>query len=118
MKVRAFALQMVERVTVRKGHRQMFIVVNRITAPTEAMDRMTEAFHRNAGSLGDFEGFIAFELWRGETTLEAVTKWESREAFEAWRNSDNFLASHAGARSGQGGGAAVAYYEGEVVAER
>ncbi len=99
----------------------MFIAVNRITAPKEAMDRMTEAFHRNAASLKDFEGFIAFELWRGETTLEAVSKGESREAFDAWRNSDNFLASHAGARGsqgGQGGGSAAAFYEGEIVVER
>ena len=96
----------------------MFIAVNRITAPKEAMDRMTEGFRRNSASLKDFDGFIAFELWRGETTLEAVSKWESREAFDAWRNSENFLASHAGARSGQGGGSAATYYEGEVVVER
>lgn len=96
----------------------MFIAVNRINAPKEAMDRMTEGFRRNAASLKGFEGFIAFELWRGETTLEAVSKWESREAFDVWRNSDNFLASHAGARGGQGSGSAAAFYEGEVVVER
>lgn len=96
----------------------MFIAVNRISAPQEAIDHMTEAFRRNSASLKDFEGFIAFELWRGEAGLEAVSKWASREAFDAWRNSDNFLASHAGARSGQGGGSAAAFYEGEIMAER
>ena len=104
----------------------MFIAVNRITAPQQAMERMVEGFRRNADSLKQFEGFIAFELWRGETTLEAVSKWTSREAFEAWANSDSFLASHGFARgqggqqgSGQqGGGATVAYYEGEVMSQR
>ncbi|HEU0028557.1 MAG TPA: antibiotic biosynthesis monooxygenase family protein [Ktedonobacterales bacterium] len=96
----------------------MFIAVNRISAPKEAIERMTEAFRRNAASLKDFEGFIAFELWRGDDGLEAVSKWESREAFDAWRSSDNFLASHAGARGGQGGGASATYYDGEVMAER
>ncbi len=104
----------------------MFIAVNRITAPPQAMERMVEGFRRNADSLKSFAGFIAFELWRGETTLEAVSKWSSREAFEAWANSDSFLASHGFARgqsgqqgSGQqGGGATVAYYEGEVMAQQ
>lgn len=96
----------------------MFIAVNRIAAPQEAMERMTEGFRRNAPSLKEFAGFISFELWRGETTLEAVSKWESREAYETWRNSENFLASHAGARGGQSSGSAAAFYEGEVVVER
>ena len=70
----------------------------RDAAPPEAIVRMTEGFRRNAASLKEFAGFIAFELWRGDGTLEAVSKWESRAAFEAWRASDNFLAAHAGAR--------------------
>lgn len=98
----------------------MFIAVNRITAPAQAMDRMVEGFRKNADSLKAFEGFLALELWRGETTLEAVSKWASREAFEAWANSDSFLASHGFARSqgGGGGGAAVAYYEGETLSQQ
>ncbi|HZC04278.1 MAG TPA: antibiotic biosynthesis monooxygenase [Ktedonobacterales bacterium] len=104
----------------------MFVAVNRITAPQQAMDRMVEGFRRNAESLKQFEGFLALELWRGETTLEAVSKWASREAFEAWANSDSFLASHGfargqggqqGAQGAQGGGATVAYYEGDVLAQ-
>lgn len=96
---------------------RMFVAVNRITAPEQAIERMVEGFRRNAESLKDFEGFVALELWRGDGTLDAVSKWGSRVAFEAWANSDSFLASHGFAR-GQGGGAgaAVAYYEAEVVA--
>lgn len=94
--------------------RRMFVAVNRITAPAQAIDRMVEGFRHNAASLKDFEGFLALELWRGDGTLDAVSKWTSRAAFEAWANSDSFLASHGFAR-GQGGGSSVAYYEGEVV---
>lgn len=106
----------------------MYIAVNRITAPQEAMDRMTEGFRRNADTLKNVDGFIAFELWRGETTLEAVSKWESRAAFEAWAEGDAFRAAHGGAArgqggggqqsGGQGGGSSASYYEGEVMAER
>lgn len=103
----------------------MFVAVNRIPAPQQAMDRMVEGFRRNAESLKAFDGFLSFELWRGESALEAVSKWESRAAFEVWANSDSFLASHGFARgqggqqSGQqGGGATVAYYDGEVMAEK
>ncbi len=101
----------------------MFVAVNRITAPQQAMDRMVEGFRRNAESLKQFEGFLALELWRGETTLEAVSKWTSREAFEAWANSDSFLASHGfargqGGQAGPSGGATVAYYEGETLAQQ
>ncbi len=97
----------------------MFVAVNSITAPQQAMERMVEGFRNNAESLKQFEGFIAFELWRGETTLEAVSKWASREAFDAWANSDSFLASHGFAR-GQGGqgGATVAYYDAVVTVEK
>ena len=99
----------------------MFIAVNRIAAPPEAMDRMAGAFRQNAESLKRFAGFIAFELWRDERTLEAVSKWESRAAFETWRTSDDFLASHASGRGGQGGqgsGSTVAYYECDLMVGR
>jgi heme-degrading monooxygenase HmoA len=98
----------------------MFIAVNRIAAPPQAIERMVAAFHQNAASLKEFQGFIAFELWRGEAALDAVSKWESRAAFEAWRDSDNFLAAHVGPRGGQSGqgGSSVAYYEGETVVVR
>ena len=105
----------------------MFVAVNRIIAPPQAMDRMVEGFRGNAESLKQFEGFIAFELWRGEAHLEAVSKWDSRAAFEAWANSDSFLASHgfargqggqSGQQGGQGSGAAVNYYEVVVAVEQ
>lgn len=96
----------------------MYIAVNRITAPKEAMDRMTEGFRRNGASLKEFPGFLSFELWRGDATIEAVSKWESQQAYEAWRNSDNFLAAHSSPRTGGSGGSTSAFYEGEVIAER
>lgn len=112
----------------------MFVAVNRISAPPEAMDRMTEGFRRNADSLKGFDGFVAFELWRGVTTLEAVSKWTSRAAYDAWANSAAFSAAHGGARrgeggqggdqggsgqggSGQGGSSVAYYYEAEVMSE-
>lgn len=102
----------------------MFIAVTRVTAPKEATDRMAEAFRKAAPDLKQFPGFLGFELWRDEETLQAVSRWESRAAMEAYSKSGMFGAHHGGAGApaqgqgeGQGRGAgAVAYYEGEVLA--
>lgn len=111
----------------------MFIAVTRIKAPKEHQERMAEAFRQAAPALKQFSGFLGFELWRGEDTLEAVSRWESREAMEAYTHSGMFQAHHPapggeqrqgeghgagqqGAAHGAGsGGGQVAHYEGEVV---
>lgn len=90
----------------------MFIAVTRIKgAPPQAIDRMVEAFRRGAQDLDQFAGFKGFELWRNEDTLEAVSRWESRQAMEEYTNSPAFGAHHS--RGGQGG--EIAYYDAEVV---
>jgi heme-degrading monooxygenase HmoA len=105
----------------------MFIAVTRIAAPTEALDRMAGAFRKAAPDLKQFNGFLGFELWRDAQTLQAVSRWESREAMEAYTRSGLFGAHHGGETGAQahgeghaqtqtqGGGASAAYYEGEVL---
>jgi heme-degrading monooxygenase HmoA len=72
----------------------MFIAVTRIKAPREAQERMVEGFRRGGPELKNFPGFVGFELWRNEDTLEAVSRWESREAMEGYRASPMFGAHH------------------------
>lgn len=101
----------------------MFITVTRIAAPPEALDRMAGAFRQAAPDLKQFAGFLGFELWRDADSLQAVARWQSREAMEGYAASGAFGAHHGGQPAGQsgtqsqggGGGGSVTYYEGEVV---
>jgi heme-degrading monooxygenase HmoA len=100
----------------------MFIAVTRITAPPEALDRMAGAFRQAAPDLKQFAGFLGFELWRDADSLQAVSRWQSREAMEGYAASGAFGAHHGGQSGAQsqggqggGGGGSVTYYDGEVV---
>ena len=93
--------------------KRMFVAVTRISAPRDAQERMVEGFRRGAPELKRFPGFVGFELWRNDDTLEAVSRWESREAMEAYRNSPMFGSHHAGPGAGQAGTAVS--FDAEVV---
>ncbi len=107
----------------------MFIAVTRVKLPKEPMERMAEAFRKNAPDMKQFPGFLGMELWTSEDTLEAVSRWESREAMEAYSQSNAFQSHHgrgsggpqgpgAGAQHGQAPAASaggVEYYTGEVL---
>jgi heme-degrading monooxygenase HmoA len=115
----------------------MFIAVTRIRLPRERRERMLQAFRQNAPDLKRFDGFLGFELWQNDDTLEAVSRWESRQAMEAYSHSAAFQAHHGGPAGGGGtaaghgpgaggqgaaqpaggepAGGEVAYYDGEVV---
>jgi heme-degrading monooxygenase HmoA len=91
----------------------MFIAVTRITAPPQAQERMVEGFRRGAPELKRFPGFLGFELWRNDQTLEAVSRWESREAMQAYRDSPMFGSHHSGPGASQAG--QVVSFDAEVV---
>jgi heme-degrading monooxygenase HmoA len=80
----------------------MFIAVTRIKAPSEVQERMVEGFRRGGPELTRFPGFVGFELWRNADTLEAVSRWESQQAMEAYRASPLF-GGHHGPGTGTGG---------------
>ena len=91
----------------------MFIAVTRIKdVPPPVIDRMVEGFRHGAQGLKGFEGFQGFELWRTDSSLEAVSRWTSREAMEGYRNSPLFAAHHQGSQTS----AETAWYDAEVVA--
>ena len=90
----------------------MFIAVTRIhDVPPPVIDRMVEGFRHGAQDLKQFPGFLGFELWRTENGLDAVSRWESRQAMEGYVASPAFAAHHHGStQSGE-----TAYYDAEVV---
>lgn len=92
----------------------VYIAVTRIAAPKEAIDRMVEGFRHAAPSMKSFPGCLGLELWRDGDTLQAISRWESREAVEAYAKSDLFGRHHAGGAGGTGGGQ-VEYYDAEVI---
>jgi heme-degrading monooxygenase HmoA len=92
----------------------MFIAVTRIKAPREAQERMVEGFRRGGPELKRFPGFVGFELWRNDNTLEAVSRWDSRESMEAYRASPMFGAHH-GPGSGSGISAETVAFDAETV---
>ena len=96
----------------------MFVAVTKISnLPPQARDHMLAAFRKAAPDLKGFAGFLGFELWHNDDTLEAVSRWESREAMEAYAKSGMFAAHHGpdtGAPATHGA-AVIESYEGEVV---
>ena len=94
----------------------MFIAVTRVKLPREPRERMAEAFRKNAPDMKQFAGFLGLELWTNEDTLSAVSRWESREAMEAYSQSSAFHAHHGHGPGAQGSGAGgVEYYTSEVL---
>jgi heme-degrading monooxygenase HmoA len=109
-----------ERELIKKGYKPMFIAVTRVKLPKEAMERMADGFRKNAPDMKQFAGFLGLELWLSEDTLQAVSRWESREAMEAYSQSSAFHAHHGHGAGAQGapqgpGAGSVEYYTGEVL---
>lgn len=85
----------------------MFIAMNRFRiAPGREAD-FEEIWRKRESQLGGVVGFQEFHLLRGDeqadgTAYVSHTVWESREAFEAWTNSEAFRNAHAKAGAPEG----------------
>ena len=58
-----------------------------------------QRFAARADAMNEVDGFLSFELLRptaGEDRYFVYTRWETEEAFQAWRESQRFAESHAG----------------------
>ena len=81
----------------------MIVVMNVVRVAEGRAADFEEAFRTRESHLANVEGFLGFELLRrqGENEYLVTSRWESLEAFHAWRNSDAFRKAHAG-DAGQG----------------
>ena len=70
----------------------MIAIFNRLPVREGAADRIVERFAESRGSVQGFPGFVSMEVLRSEGADEVlvITRWESRDAFEAWVRSDEF----------------------------
>lgn len=85
----------------------MYIAMNRFRV-SQGRESVFEELWRNRESyLDGVEGFYEFHLLRGSNSADATlyashSVWASREAFEAWTQSEAFRKAHSQARSPQG----------------
>jgi heme-degrading monooxygenase HmoA len=99
----------------------MYIAMNRFRIAKGREQDFEELWRKRESHLDEVPGFRDFHLLRGpcdeEATLYAShTVWDSRSAFEAWTESENFRKAHARARAPQGTYLAHPQFEGfEVI---
>lgn len=80
----------------------MFIAMNRFRIAPGSETAFEEVWRRRDSRLEEVDGFLAFQLLRGpsteaETLYVSHSTWRDRAAFDAWRRSPPFRASHAAA---------------------
>ncbi len=85
----------------------MYIAMNRFQIAIGRERDFENLWRQRESSLDEVEGFVEFHLLRGPTDEKATlfashTVWNSREAFEAWANSEAFRKAHAQARAPEG----------------
>lgn len=82
----------------------MFIAMNRFRIARGKEADFIEVWKKRDSHLSEVPGFKEFHLLRGESTAEYTlfashSVWASRDAFEAWTQSEAFRKAHSGAGS-------------------
>ncbi len=85
----------------------MFIAMNRFQVSKGRELVFEQLWRQRESYLDTVPGFREFHLLRGADTEEATlyashSVWESREAFQAWTESEAFRKAHSQARSPEG----------------
>ena len=74
----------------------MFIAMNRFQVAPGRGDDFERIWRERESYLDGVPGFIRFALLRGEDGEHvSQSTWATREAFEAWTNSESFRRGHA-----------------------
>jgi heme-degrading monooxygenase HmoA len=75
----------------------MLVVANRLSVAQGHEDRFLQLFEERLPRIRSRSGLREVEILGSVDTNEFVIKayWESREAFEQWRNSEDFETAHA-----------------------
>ena len=91
----------------------MVIVMNVVKAAPGRAGDFEEAFLQRERLLHLADGFLGFDLLRRDRDDEYVvlTRWESRDAFQAWVKSDLFRRAHRRREGGSLGTSELRIYE-------
>lgn len=95
----------------------MFIAMNRFRIAPGRESDFEELWRNRESHLDQVPGFREFHLLKGPSDEEATlyashTVWESRDAFEAWTNSEAFAKAHGQARAPEGTYLGPPHFEG------
>ena len=85
----------------------MFIAMNRFQINAGREDDFEKVWAKRDSYLNEVSGFKEFHLLRGPTADDITlyvshSVWESRDAFDAWTQSESFRRGHAQAGSSRG----------------
>ena len=85
----------------------MFLAMNRFKIALGFEDGFEKVWRERDSYLSEVEGFVSFNLMKGMVTEEFVlyashSVWQSKEAFEAWTDSEHFRKAHAQASAPKG----------------
>ena len=94
----------------------LFIAMNRFTVDPARGTEFEEHWRKRESYLAEVPGFVRFALLRGDEPGDYISHstWESRQAFDAWTESDAFRKAHGQARTPEGvlrGPPRIALYE-------
>lgn len=74
------------------------VKINAIHVPEESGPELEKRFAAHRDAMAGTPGFLGFELLRpvgGENRYFVYTRWESDQAFQAWRNRGTADSAHA-----------------------
>ena len=85
----------------------MFLAMNRFKIALGFEDGFEKVWRERDSYLSEVEGFVSFNLMKDMETEEFVlyashSVWQSKEAFEAWTDSEHFRKAHAQASAPKG----------------
>ena len=85
----------------------MFLAMNRFQIAPGFEDGFEKIWRERESYLAEVPGFVSFALLKGaqhedHTLYASHSVWASREAFDAWTESDNFRRAHAQANAPKG----------------
>jgi len=98
----------------------MYIAMNRFRIATGREDEFETVWRERESHLDKAAGFRGFHLLRGEpgdteTVFVSHSTWDSRAAFKAWTDSEEFTKAHRRGRTPEGVVLAHPDFEGYVV---
>ena len=85
----------------------MFLAMNRFQIALGFEEGFEKVWRERESYLDEVPGFVSFALMRGNSTEEHTlyashSVWESRQAFDAWTESEHFRRAHAQASAPKG----------------
>ncbi|MEW6636012.1 MAG: antibiotic biosynthesis monooxygenase [Actinomycetota bacterium] len=81
----------------------MIAIFNSLPVKEGAADAIAGRFAESRGHVQEFPGFVSMEVLKSETGDEVlvITRWESREAFDSWVQSEEFKKAHGRGGAGE-----------------